>query len=384
MEPIRINTYVTAETAITLGCTRYGAYSGEVREAELADLDDEERALLINYVGPTDGKGKNSLFLTLADLKTASFNKTHPVTWGAIRMALAREIGEARSRKAKEDAESTGRIEAAGACPIEDWVDGGRTGSGLTWCDPPSRRPHPRGAYLYDGESKDPRLTATWAMVDALVALRVADWRAQMIEKYLADSSPPEPGALRDPGLHKDPQLLAHHAACAKALEEKVAAAVAAKEAVKQRVVEFAKTVPSLARAATDEYDVATAAVDSILDEVMTRAKEEGGHAPYDIGRGNPTRFVAVEGTSLYDRIDWVERKAPDAQAFALRDAIIRILKDVHMPSCVTLHVSRIARITIRSNDGDGDDETFTGIVVWASVAEGILPDRHIFFSAEG
>lgn len=158
-----------------------------------------------------------------------------------------------------------------------------------------------------------------------------------------------------------------------------------AKRLAHEAVVAFALTVPDLAPAAREAYDVRK----GVADEIARRVAAVPA-VPVVPGIRN-TKLVDAEvyafGGRGWEPLEWEEASSPSARILALRDRIVEHVATVAHPEGVTITVSRASRVTTEARDDNhsGYDEAATrkrrGIVAMIDGAG--LPQRIVVFPAE-
>lgn len=170
----------------------------------------------------------------------------------------------------------------------------------------------------------------------------------------------------------------AHEAAMVRTTTER-AERDAADRRRKEAIVAFALTVPELAPAASEGYDVRRGVADEIARRVAS--------APAPDGAGFLDAETYTHGGRGWEPLDWKEAPSPSAALLALRGAIVAHVATVERPEGVTIEVERVARVVTEDTYGHTDDtgnpttRKRRGIVV---VIDGpTLPQRVVVFPAE-
>jgi hypothetical protein len=202
---------------------------------------------------------------------------------------------------------------------------------------------------------------------EALAEVREDAWRA---DEGIRGSGGYLWAALTDAERAEVDRLNVERAAATRAREvadraEKdraLAEAAAAAEAAKVEIRAFAldgHAGPAAQRAAREEYDVTSAVIDAVQEQL---AKPDAVSRPKD-------------------DYEWEERPAPRADAFELLDQITEAVAIAdNKPACVELSVSRVMRITEPAEEGE-EGTRRTGVVV--TISSPVTEDRHLLYYAE-
>lgn len=358
MEKLTIRCHVPQATAILAGVCQYGDCDYQVRDEDLATLASDHRRWLMLYTPNAPSRRYVPDYLT-----GVGNPKVYPgwpaygavsagplvldasvVTWDAIVEAIRRDAARAAAYVAKDaeraaelDAERTDRAARARSW-LEQWSavtdDKLVTVHGVQTCT------DAEGRFVLSGNAPP---------IDDLTPEDRARYerRKERLDGMLAGYRKVEDDSRR-----------------------------AMLQAAVDAVAAYAATVPTLARAAQDGYDVGDAAIHAFA----CRVTDAIGDA---IGVDNVTLYVS--DTPAFGRVDWSERRAPSPCAFEVLDKVERVLKDHKVPEPFDVSISRIKRIKVASALEDGRAEHYTGIVVEVGCVPPVkgIRDRVVLVSAE-
>ena len=331
MDKISFSVVIPQSVALAAGKTEYGETRYSPTEEELSSISPEERAWL--------------------DVNVRSAQNTYPAplrldqpqaTWDAIMTGVRTRMAAEAAEQARRAAEHDAAVAALLALPDDEWV-------GNWSLSDRAQRNFVSRVREMDGDS---RIAARMAALRPLLAaVRAVDDEAA---RARADADAAER------------RVKANAEADAKAERDAAHAALRA----------WATTIPDLARAATDGYEIRGAVMDRIADAFVDAAGP-----PYS------TTTTLREGANEYDRTSWEDRSAPSRQAFVRLDAVTAAAAAVAKPECVEIEVRRVQRVTVQRADRDDcddrDHERYTGIVAIVHTPLGIAKDRVVIWRVD-
>lgn len=395
MNPITLLVQVSVDVAVRAGVARAGAGAVTLTDAHLGALTEAERAQLAETLSPPAGP---TAFPAAYDLRERANRTQHgplvlsspdtspEAVVAALRAWLAAEAGRHAAALAAERADLTRAVAetltlepVAGMSTLPPWE---------RWRDPASdaRKAEVGRAVRLGIEGAEEAREHLAALADE-VARRNAEAVAEAAARYCALPLDRRVTFTRGRGwMPVEPpgcegRMLWHyraHPGVEVAREEAVAEAVrldAVDEGRKQAILAaqaaavraFAATVPDLAPAAAEGYDVRS----GVADELAARVADFGdGPLPPEVYR------LGGEG---WEALAWEEAGTPRAALLDLRKRVEAHVATVTRPEGVTLVVERAARVTTETRSGDTMRRR--GVVVDINGCG--LPQRVVVFPAE-
>lgn len=360
MDCIRLSISVPASVALRDGTGKAGLDVAPLTPEVLGALTADERALLAQlYVAPTrdqripprgelvqePGKGASSLTLPTADTSPAAVVVT-------LRAALQGFAAKVEALAAK--------VEGMGKAALV--IDG----YGIH-----------RSVGIAYGPARDLCAAAPSHPVVTALAARAAEREVALRAKITAEALAAGPDLLVSDGAHGRrvantpawwcdvPELVALCRAAEeraaekdaedrarvearRAAEERAAASKAARaEVVSAALRAYALTVPELAPAAEDGYDVTPGVLDHIAALVADAARAAGASSTE----------VVVSGTRAWEAWDMEERSAPKPAAVKAQRALREACARIAVPDGVHIAVEKVQRVT-REEGGEKRRET--------------------------
>ena len=328
MDTLKITITIPRSVAVAAGRSQYGALEYQISDADLASLSVEERAWLNNLLhfdGRMTRSGHGPIPLAVASTT---------VEWAAVAAALRATMVDDAAWEAEQAAKTEARIQAALALGPQEWLrDDGQIQHWLG------------SVVAYNDVRTDPRVIQHVAELAGEIALR-----QQAVEERLR-------------------QQAANQESERRRRDEVEAQKEAEKTAAREEIQVFALTIPSLARAAEDGYDVAAAVIEHLVEQLVNKAGVEA--------------VVLCKGSPDWERYGWSERSAPSPEAFALLDRVTDLVDGLAHPACVAVEALRIMRVTVEPDpeDGYGEKERYTGVVV--TLESLVTRDCAVVFAAE-
>ena len=350
--PLEIMTVMPRTLAILLGLPAHGTGTFSLDAEALEALDAPERAQLASSF--------DALASKVAPLVLDGPDASRANTLRCLKTRLAADAAQAQDDAAKARAQYAAECDLLAALPVDGWL----------YADPhfgrvSLRTEFARGTWtLYlDRESVRidartvpvPRHTATPAVRAAYDAARLECEARNVVvdrERKAADLATRERERERE-------RKAAEHAARQLARETRASAEFLA----------YALTVPSLARAAQEHYDVTSAVVAHLAAECA---------APF------PGATRLHDGTKAYELANWTERKSPRLESLELAERIAAHVATLAHPASLELTVSRVLRVDFGVPEYDrphGRSTKITAVLVTLGCP--LAPDCVVVIPAE-
>lgn len=408
MEAIKLLVAVSAAVAVRAGSVRAGEGTVTLSPEHLSALTADERAQLAELLDEVKATGypgafglrarKAALGMTAATaLALPSPDTSVSAVVEALRTRLAEESAEHERLLAEESVELAGVVKRAlAASPAErsgydpgdrwvfHWDDNARIDRAVARGIPGAAeaKEHLRATYAEVARRNSADLVAEAERYCALPLER----RMRQDDKGDWDAVPPigfrHANAVE---MRLGPEAAkafqeAHDAATARTTTERAQRAEAERRA-KEALVAFALTVPELAPAAREGYDVRKGVADEIARRVASVP------APNSPLGGFLDAETYAQGGRGWGPLEWEDAPSPNAALLALRSSIVAHVATVERPEGVTITVERVARVVTEDTDGNTDytgnptTRKRRGVVV---VIDGpTLPQRVVVFPGE-
>lgn len=364
MDKLTIDVCVPQRTAVFAGVSEYGVTKYTVTDKELSELGRDHRQWLLLYTHQQSRYVPDYLSTAGAPKVYPGWQAYGPVTtgplvldaavvsWDAIVEAIRRDAVAAAAVVA-QDTERAAQLEADRAARAERaraWLD--------RWC----------------------------AMTDDLLVSQsgIATCTDSLGNFVVSGNAPPRDDFAPEDRTRYD----LRYERLQGMLDAIRVAAEREKEAIRQKatsdLLAYAASVPELAQAAAEGYDVGDAAMQHFAAELAEQIR--CALRKLDAGRTTTASVdLYVDGSKEWQRVDWSERRAPSPRAFDVRHAVVHLVDLIKLPEPFDVTISRIKRIKLAGVGLDEHADFYTGFLVEVSCAPSVkgCRDRILIVSAE-